>query len=108
MAINDEIHMYDEGTELRFQVKDNGLPKPVQMATAKKLIMERPDGTSIVKDLSFITDGEDGLLKYVTLSTDFNQEGHWRFQLKLTFANGLWRSNVIRQYVFANLTEPAP
>ena len=108
MAINDEIHMYDKGTVLQFLIKDNDIVKPIQMSTERKLVMEKPDGTTIVRTLSFVTDGTDGMLKYETTDTDFDQEGHWRFQVKLTFANGLWRSNIIRQYVFANLTEPAP
>lgn len=106
MSVIDEIHVNDDGTVLEFTVKDKGAIKDCSTALEMKLLIEKPDKTTIVRNLVFTTTGEDGKVQYITDELDFDTHGHWRFQLKITFPNGIWRSNIITRYISDNLIEP--
>lgn len=58
----------------------DGVVVDCSAATAKRFVFQRPDGTDLVVDVDFITDGNDGKLFYLTVAGDINQAGTWKLQ----------------------------
>jgi len=56
----------------------------VSSASTKDFIVRKPDGTRVVWAASFVTNGTDGKLKYITNSAnDFDQKGRYKIQVDL-------------------------
>ena len=59
--------------------------KDVSGATAMDIVFLKPDGTLTTPvSGSFVTDGTDGLIEYLTLSSTLDQSGPWKGQLDIT------------------------
>ena len=83
----------DYGTEILITVTDPaGTALDVSGATAKTLHLEKPNGTTLTKDLAFVTDGTDGQLTCDLLDGDVDQAGLWYLQVELPTPAGHWRS----------------
>lgn len=107
MACVDQLYIGDTGTSIEFLVKecndtdpDNPFEEVVNIssATAMRITFLKPDDTTLIKnmpDVDFITDGSDGLLHYLTIDTDLDQEGNWKAQAKITLPTGSWYSSPI-------------
>ena len=54
----------------------------------------RPDYTSFSKVGTFFTNGEDGIIKYITIDCDLDQQGPWAIQAVVTLPEGTWSSEV--------------
>ena len=68
------------------------------------IIFEKPDGTKVVNDASFKTDGNDGIIRYTTsLATELDQQGSWKIQANVTLPIGKWSSDIDRFRVYENL-----
>jgi hypothetical protein len=50
----------------------------LSQATVKQIILVSPSGAINPKDASFVTDGANGELKYVTVNGDLNIAGEWK------------------------------
>lgn len=76
----------DIGVAIRFLVRnDDGTVKDISAATAQTLKLLAPDGTTQTFVSSFVTDGTDGLVEYVTvLATDLHVDGKWYAQPQIT------------------------
>lgn len=99
------IHKNDVNVEFRYTVKDED-ENVVSLAgtVTKQFIFKKPDGTRLVKDGSFYTDGTDGILKYATVSGDLDIPGRWQSQLFLDFdESGSFHTDRIKFKVEENL-----
>jgi len=101
-----EIHKDDIGTQFQLTVytDTNGTILDISYATIIQIIFEKPDGTLITQDASFLTDGTDGILVYTSVSGDLNQVGKWKIQARLSDggANDT-KTDIVRFNVHENL-----
>lgn len=91
-----QAHVGDVGFEILVLVKDrNAQPLDLSGVTSKEFALIDPAGNVTVLAPSFVTNGTDGLLNYLTQSTDLTTAGTWGVQVKLTWSGGtLLRSTV--------------
>jgi len=101
--MTEELHIGDTGTVLLFTILEDNVPAPISDATTKKVKFRKPDGTSIERDVDFLTDGTDGKLKYVTASSDFDQAGVWELQAYVELSDWTGRSSIASLRVYDNL-----
>lgn len=81
----DGAQVGDVGLQIIVQVLDqNGAVIDIGGAVALKIKLLKPDGTTLDKTASFLTDGSDGKIYYTTIVGDLNQAGLWQVQGKLT------------------------
>lgn len=104
-----DIRLYDKGTEFIVEISecdDAGYtPIDISAASARKIIFEKPDATILKVDASFVTDGTDGKIKYITIGDpesqtgDLDQEGKWKIQGRVELPGGTWSSAIGSFYV---------
>lgn len=83
------IHQSDKKTTLTATVvDDNGDAVDISGATTMTFVLEKPDGTVTTKTASFLTDGTDGIVKYDTVTDDFDVSGLWHFQAYIDISTG--------------------
>lgn len=99
----DEIHIDDIGTQFIVTIKDDDVAVDLSTATTKQLIFRKPDGTKLTKNASFVTDGTDGKLKYVSVSGDLNEAGYWKLQAYIAIGSNAWKTNTTIFRVHPNL-----
>ena len=64
------------GIQLVVQFLDeNGDPLNISGATSLQIAIQQPDGTQVLKAASYVTNGIDGQLYYVTTATDLLEAG---------------------------------
>lgn len=94
----------DEGIELRYAVVDeSGVAVDLSAASVKEFVIHKPDGTSEDVSVSFVTDGSDGLLKYV-YEEAFGQVGLWKYRARYQTSAGVANTDWLEFYV----KEPSP
>lgn len=99
------IHKNDFGTEFRIEVLDhNGATLDISNQTALSVIFKKPGGTTLTKTASLVTDGTDGLIKYVTIADDLDEIGTWKIQAKIESINGTWKTSFKSFKVYRNLS----
>lgn len=52
----------------------------ISTATVKQIIIDKPDGTNLVRDANFVSDGKDGKLYYLTVAGDLDLPGTYKSQ----------------------------
>jgi hypothetical protein len=74
------VHVNDIGVAIRLTVTENG--SAVDLSTAGNIFikLQGPDGRVQTKNASFVIDGLNGQIQYVTQSGDLDQPGLWRRQ----------------------------
>lgn len=78
---NAEIHVGDVGTRFRLTLEDgDGNPVNIATATVKRLDFRKPDGTTLERAASFLTNGSDGVIYYDTVQGDIDHVGRWMVQ----------------------------
>lgn len=103
MATN-EIHLNDIGKQFVVQLYDNnGNPLNVSGATALQLWFKSPTGLTYSKTATFLTDGVDGQIQYVTVAGDMNEVGLWQMQAYAVVGTSTWHSNIYQFKVYPNL-----
>lgn len=98
-----EIHVGDVGTVFRITVYDGAAVVDLSDSTDLLLVLKKPDGTTLERELEFTTDGTDGKVEYVLESGDMDAAGAWSGQVKVTFTEGQWWSNIVKFTVRQNL-----
>jgi hypothetical protein len=97
----------DIGTVFKATIKDeDGVVVDVSGAGTLELVFRKPDGTAVVKTAVFTTDGEDGVIQYITIADDMDTEGEWRVQGYVKIATSEFHSDVHRFRVYPNLSRP--
>lgn len=105
MAEN-EIRVGDVGTVYFGNVYDSKNvidPMPVSAATTKQFIFKKPSGEKLTVTAQFVTDGNDGALKYTFVAGDIDEAGTWKGQIYLVLPTGEWYSDIDEFEVYQNL-----
>lgn len=87
MAVTADLHLNDVGTQILITIKEGNVAVDLSTATVKQFDFKKKDGTTVVKDADFYTDGTDGILEYITLDGDIDQVGKWSVQPYLELPN---------------------
>lgn len=104
MACVDEIYLGDVGTSIEFLIKecnDSDPDKPfeelvdISSATLMNIVFLKPDGTKIPVLGSFLTDGTDSVLRYITIDGFLDSVGKWKAQAQITMPTGKWYTSLI-------------
>jgi len=104
MSYRDEIHVNDIGTIFTITITENGTPVDISSATTKEFHFDMPNANGkFSKDASFVTDGTDGKLKYVSESEVLAIAGDWEIQAYIVMPNGSWSTNIDTFRVFENI-----
>ena len=67
------------------------------------MLFKKPDGTTLTKAGTFVTDGLDGQLKYVSVNGDLDQFGAWQLQAYIVVPGFDGHSSISNFEVFSNL-----
>lgn len=99
-----EVHVGDIGTAFRTTIYDqsSGIVD-ISTADSKYLIFKKPNGTVVQESASFLTDGTDGIIQYVSVSGFIDQPAVWQLQGYVTFPGGSWKTDIYEFRVFKNL-----
>lgn len=100
-----EIHVGDAGTAFRVTVLDeNGAVINIATATTKEIWLRKPDGTTVLeKAASLYTDGTDGIMQYLTATTDLDTAGNWKMQGYVVIGTSVNHTDIHTFKVWANL-----
>lgn len=99
-----EIHIGDIGTIFQITIVDQNGVVDLTNVDSKVIIFQRPDnGGGFQVQASLVTDGSDGLIKYVTQSGDLNQAGTWQIQGRITFGTDVFSTDIQKFKVYRNL-----
>lgn len=109
MAVSaiDDLHVGDEGTVIRLEFKDGTAIVDLSAASVRTIKFRKPSGAVVEKDAVFTTNGEDGLIEYVTeADTDniLDEAGVWEIQGYVETPVGKWHSETLEALVRDNLS----
>ena len=103
MAAN-EIHKGDIGTQFTVTVQDGTTVVAISTASTKQLIFKKPGGTILTKSTSFVTDGTDGKMQYVSVDGDLSDDGVWKMQGKVIIGGNTFSTDITSFKVYRNLS----
>ena len=103
MAAN-EIHKGDIGTQFTVTVQDGTTVGDISTASTKQLIFKKPGGTILTKSTSFVTDGTDGKMQYVSVDGDLSDDGVWKMQGKVIIGGNTFSTDITSFKVYRNLS----
>lgn len=103
-TLTDKVFVGDVGTGFRGTFKEDGEIVDISAATTKTITFEKPDGTTETKPGSFVTDGTDGVLEYVSADGDLDTGGDWRLQGYADIGSWVGHSDIVNFKVYDNLT----
>lgn len=82
------LHIGDVRVLIELPVyNEDGTAADISEATVKQFKLTKPSGATVTVNVSFTTDGSDGLLRYTT-SDEIDQYGSWRIRAYLEFGGG--------------------
>jgi hypothetical protein len=85
----------DVGTAVQATVLDCGQPLDVSAATVKQIRWKKPSGAYEVRTATFVTDGTDGRIRYVTIAGDLDELGAWEYQAYLELAGRQFHTSLL-------------
>jgi hypothetical protein len=93
MSTLDEMHVGEALVDFRGTLYDeNGAVVDLSATSSFEIIFSRPGGaSSFTKTASFLTDGTDGVGRYLCAAEDINMDGTWRYQFRAEWATGKLR-----------------
>lgn len=93
--------------QVLFYNKSTGAALDISTATVKELRIEKPNGTRVEWAMSFVTDGTDGLARYITASSsDLDLVGQWFVQGHVTSVTFDWYTDKTMVVVGDVIAEP--
>ena len=98
-----EIHVGDIGTVFEFTFLEDAEPVDISAAQVLQATFRKPDGTTVTKSGTLSTDGQDGKMRYVTVTSDLDMGGQWSTQGFVRLPTGEWHSDVAVFDVYRNL-----
>ena len=104
----DEIRMEQVGFDFIVIFKTpSGSIIDISTATTKSITFRKPSGSPMTKTASFVTDGHDGQIHWMTTSsTDLSEKGAWILQGKVVLSGGAtYRTSLNFFQVAENLVE---
>ena len=108
MSAKEEIHLGDIGTSLQLEIVEDGVALDISTATSLKMRFQKPSGSTLDKDASFVTDGSDGLIRYVTVSGDLDEAGTWTRQAFMQIGSWHGQSSRVQFVVRGNIIDAHP
>lgn len=100
----EELHVGDVGTRLVVTLVDAQEEiVDISASTLKQYILKKPDGTISVLNVTFVTDGSDGQLHFITTSTTFTIAGYYKLQVYLEEDTNSWHTDKVTFRVWPNL-----
>lgn len=100
-----EIHLNDIGTIFEITLYDCDIILP-DLSEATKMVIkfQKPDKrTTIDQIASFKSDGNDGIIQYITIDGDLDEIGNWKIQAYIETPSGSWSSDIAKFKVHSNL-----
>jgi hypothetical protein len=64
-------------------VLENDAPMDISAATTHTFVVRKPSGATATWLATFMTDGVNGKLQYITVAGDLNERGRYRLQAQL-------------------------
>jgi len=104
----EEIHVGDIGTKLVLEIIESGVAADISAATNMRMRFQKPSGDTLDKAATFVTDGTDGQIQYVTVSGDLDETGWWTRQAFLTLGSWSGQSSRVRFEVCGNILDTHP
>lgn len=102
--MSSEIHVEDIGTQFTLTILDeDGAVVDISTATTKQITFYKSDKTILVVSGSFVTDGTDGKMKYVTVAGDLSVAGTYRVQGYIVIGSAAWHSDIVTFQVYENI-----
>jgi hypothetical protein len=98
------LRIGDVGTPFKITVYDVDGVVNLSSCTSKKIYLEKPSGETLEKTASFLTDGSDGIIQYLTIQGDIDEVGTWQIQAKIEFSNSKFSTDIQKFKVLRNLT----
>lgn len=88
--MQDELQIGNIGSVIVIRVVEDESPVDISGVNGKFIRMKPPSGATVEHTAEFVTNGTDGLMRYVTTSTDLpaGSHGQWYVQGKITYASG--------------------
>ncbi len=103
----EEIHVGDIGTVFEVTAAEcvDGVSESINLATAtaQHIVFQKPSGEVITRDTTFVTDGTDGVVSYVTVADDLDEPKNWKYQFYVAMPSGEWHSDIHKFKVYSNL-----
>jgi len=103
-TLEDKVYLNDIGTGFRGTFKEDDTAVDISAAVTKTIKFEKPDGTTMLKVGSFVTDGTDGLLEYKSIDNDLDTSGNWRIQGYVDLVTWKGHSEIVNFKVYDYLT----
>lgn len=101
--MSSEIHYGDIGVNFNITVMNGSVPLDVSNADNIYIILQKPDGSDLIKTASLITDGIDGNIRYTTIAGDLDQIGTWQIQAKVDFTISVFSTDIQKFKVYRNI-----
>jgi hypothetical protein len=103
-----EPHVGDIGTPFILKVikASDKLAMNLSTATKMQFVFTKPDGSEVVRDAEFFTNGTDGMVQYSTQAGDLDMEGDWKWQGEITLPDDFLHTDIQIFTVLPNLRSP--
>jgi hypothetical protein len=98
-----EIHVGDVGVAIRVQLYDETNKVVDVSGVTVQMVLRPPVGTNLLVNATYVNDGKDGLIQYITQVGDLNKAGNWKLQSIINFATGPVHSDVTTFKVYPNI-----
>jgi len=99
-----DTHIGNIGTDFQVTITDcNGTAIDISDADTMNIIFKKPSGATLTKTAIFVTDGSDGVVRYLTVDGDIDEIGTWKIQASIITPAGQWTSNYKSFKVHRNL-----
>lgn len=99
-----DIREGDIGTIFRGTLRDQDAAiVDLTGATTQEFIFQKSDLSYVTKTTSFLTDGSDGIIQYITLVDDLDLFGAWKIQGHVVLPAGEWKTDILDFTVERNL-----
>jgi hypothetical protein len=96
-----QIHRNDVGTLFLFSFMADGEVMGLSDASTVQATFTKPGGATFTRELTLVTDGEDGLAGYNAIEGDLDTAGRWSIQGFVETAQGSWSSDIANFVVYA-------
>jgi|SRR3990172_3647965 len=101
-----EMHLLDEGTIIKFTIKEQGVPIDLTDAELIELLFQKKDRTTFVRDALVYGDPTLGIAYCLSLEGEFDQKGDWKAQVYIEYSSGKWHTAVAEFKVEENIVRP--
>ncbi|NIQ01599.1 MAG: hypothetical protein GWM98_15440 [Nitrospinaceae bacterium] len=91
------------GVTLQVTVQENGVAVDISAATTRQIIITKPDRSKLTKTATFVTDGSDGKIQYVTVAGDLDLAGTYSLQAFVITPAGEYYTEITNLFVAKNL-----